>query len=93
MFACVLTPTAGWQKLLEDEVRIAKQWGDQENVAPAGIASRLGRSKTSMTRLPGPREASQTARCSSQVIGSQSVCLGEVLGRKRSASKPWLPNC
>ena len=35
----------------EEEVRLAKQWYDQEHVAPSEIAARLGRSKTSMTRL------------------------------------------
>ena len=44
-------PTTGWKKLSEDEVRLAKQWHEKDKIAPAEIAKRLGRNKSSITRL------------------------------------------
>ena len=43
-------PAAGFTKLSTEEIRLAKKWYS-ENVAPSEIASRLGRSKTTLTRL------------------------------------------
>ena len=43
-------PTSGFTKLSAEEIRLAKKWYS-DNVAPSEIASRLGRSKTTLTRL------------------------------------------
>ena len=43
-------PAAGFTKLSTEEIHLAKKWYS-ENVAPSEIASRLGRSKTTLTRL------------------------------------------
>lgn len=43
-------PTAGFTKLSADEIRLAKAWYDQDE-EPSEIAERLGRSKSTLTRL------------------------------------------
>jgi len=43
-------PDAGFKKLSDEEIRLAKSWYDA-NVPPAEIAERLGRSKSTLTRL------------------------------------------
>jgi len=37
-----------------EEVRLAKQWAVQDNVSPSAIAQRLGRNKSTITRLLKP---------------------------------------
>jgi IS30 family transposase len=37
-----------------DEVRLAKQWVVQDNLPPSEIAERLGRDKSTITRLLKP---------------------------------------
>jgi hypothetical protein len=44
-------PSAGWTKMSVDEVRLATAWYEEEKVAPAEIAERLGRDKATLTRL------------------------------------------
>lgn len=49
-------PAAGFKKLSADEVRLANSWYDQD-VSPSEIAERLGRSKSTLTRLLVKRAA------------------------------------
>ena len=44
-------PAAGWKKLSDDEIRLARKWYAEDDIAPSIIASRLGRNKSFMTRL------------------------------------------
>ena len=41
----------GWKKLSGEEVRLAKTWYADESLAPNTIAERLGRDKSTLTRL------------------------------------------
>ena len=43
-------PEAGYKKLSSEEIRLAKQWY-AEDVAASDIAERLGRDKSTITRL------------------------------------------
>jgi IS30 family transposase len=43
------------KSLSTEEVRLAKTWAVQENLPPSEIASRLGRNKSTITRLLKPR--------------------------------------
>jgi len=43
----------------EEEVRLAKKWAIQDDVAPSEIAERLGRDKSTITRLLKPRSRRQ----------------------------------
>ena len=43
-------PTTGWKKLSDDEIRLAKTWFE-DCVEPSEIAERLGRDKSTITRL------------------------------------------
>lgn len=51
-------PAAGFTKMSEDEIRLAKKWYAAD-IVPSEIASRLGRDKATMTRLL----VQQVARC------------------------------
>ena len=42
----------GWKKLSAGEVRLAKEWYADESLTPNKIAERLGRDKSTLTRLP-----------------------------------------
>jgi hypothetical protein len=44
-------PAAGWKKMSEEEIRLAKAWYNDDNEAPSDIAERLGRDKSVITRL------------------------------------------
>ena len=44
-------PAAGWKKMSEDEIRLAKSWYTNDNTPPSEIAARLGRDKSVLTRL------------------------------------------
>ena len=40
-----------WQKLSPEEIRLAKKWYEDDGLKPSVVASRLGRSKSTLTRL------------------------------------------
>jgi transposase len=44
-------PAAGWTKMSDEEIRLAKKWYEEDNLAPSDIADRLGRNKSNVTRL------------------------------------------
>ena len=44
-------PAAGWTKLTEEEIRLARKWYSDEQLSPSTIAQRLGRDRSVMTRL------------------------------------------
>ena len=46
-----ITPEAGWKKMSEDEIRLAKTWYGKDKIPPSEIAARLGRDKSALTRL------------------------------------------
>ena len=53
-------PAPGFKKLSDDEIRLAKKWYT-DSVPPSEIAERLGRSKSTLTRLL-VKQVSRTSR-------------------------------
>ena len=46
-----IMPGAGWGRMSEDELRLAKTWYGKDKIAPSEIAARLGRGTSALTRL------------------------------------------
>ncbi|CAE8638477.1 unnamed protein product [Polarella glacialis] len=44
-------PAAGWKKMSEEEIRLARAWYNDDKEVPSEIAERLGRDKSVITRL------------------------------------------
>ena len=46
-----IMPGAGWGRMSEDELRLAKTWYGKDKIPPSEIAARLGRGTSALTRL------------------------------------------
>ena len=46
-----IMPGAGWGRMTEDELRLAKTWYGKDKIPPSEIAARLGRGTSALTRL------------------------------------------